>query len=324
MKILNTLLFIPVFCFTQSYNSPESIEVNPSSNSYFISNSNNGQILELDNNGNLSVFINGLNTGPHGLELVAEYIGEKWTNQILYACSGGKIYGFDMDGNEILQYNLNGSFLNGITHKTTNQNTSSPEIDLFITDFSDKKLYRYNVLENTHYEICSFSKNPNGVYYDNINDRLIVVFWGWNAPICEIDLNNNTYNTIINTGLANLDGIAMDQCGNFYVSAWSSNAIHQYNTDFTETEVIINNLDNPADIYYNQYSNTLAIPNSGNNTINFVEYSCQNNSTIETTIKPIKILKTLDFLGRNINNKSRGYQIEIYNNGNTEKKYIID
>ena len=79
MKILNTLLFIPVFCFTQSYNSPESIEANPSNNRYFISNSNNGQILELDNNGNLSVFINGLNTGPHGLELVAEYIGEKWT-----------------------------------------------------------------------------------------------------------------------------------------------------------------------------------------------------------------------------------------------------
>tara|TARA_B100001250_G_C19775924_1_gene779538 strand:- start:639 stop:1610 length:972 start_codon:yes stop_codon:yes gene_type:complete len=322
MKLLNIFLLIPIFCFTQSYNGPESIEANPINDSYFISNSNNGQILELDNNGNLSVFTNGLNTGPHGLELVAEYIGKKWTNQILYACSGGKLYGFDIEGNEILDYNLNGSFLNGITQRTTNQNTPYPETDLFITDFSDKKLYRYNITENTHDEICSFSKNPNGIYYDNINDRLIVVFWGWNAPICEIDLENNTYNTIVNTGLSNLDGIAMDPCGNFYVSAWSSNAIHQYNMDFTENEVIINGLSNPADIYYDQINNILAIPNSGNNTVDFVNYSCQGSSTIEVTQNHNNIIKTIDLLGRNMNN-NQGYQIDIYDNGNTLKKYVI-
>ena len=42
--------FVSIINFSQSYNGPESIEFNPSTESYFISNSNNGQILELDSN----------------------------------------------------------------------------------------------------------------------------------------------------------------------------------------------------------------------------------------------------------------------------------
>ena len=40
------------------------------------------------------------------------------------------------------------------------------------------------------------------------------------------------------------------------------------------------NLSNPADIYYNQFDNILAVPNSGNNTVEFLFYAC-NNSTIK-------------------------------------------
>ena len=171
------LLLIPFVSFGQNYNGPESIEYAPNNSVYYISNSGNGQILELDNNDNLSVFTEGLQSGPHGLELVEQYIGEKWSGQILYACSAGRLYGYDMNGSEVLNYNLNGSFLNGITHKVNNTLSTLAQVDLFITDFSAKKLYRYSVDENMHYEICSFNKNPNVTYYDSINNRLFVVFW---------------------------------------------------------------------------------------------------------------------------------------------------
>ena len=194
------------------------------------------------------------------------------------------------------------------------------EVDLFITDFSAKKLYRYNIEENSHYEICSFSKNPNGTYYDSINDRLLVVCWGNNAPIYEIDLINETYSTIINTGLGNLDGISMDQCGNFYVSAWSSNAIHKYNFDFLETEIIAAGLSNPADIYYNQSDNILAIPNSGNNTVDFMFYPCDN-SDIQENLTTKNLIKKIDILGRETTKK--GFELHIYNDGSVEKKYLI-
>ena len=298
------LIFIPLCKFSQSFNGPESVEYNSNTGSYFISNSNNGQILELDNNNELSVFITNVGTGPHGLEIV---------NNILYACSGGRLKGYDLNnGNQVLNYNFGASFLNGITHM---ENT------LFITDFSDRKLYTYSIEEESHDEIASFTKNPNGTYWDSISNRLLVIFWGNNAPIFEIDYINGEYNTIIMTGLGNLDGIAMDQCGNFYISAWSSNAIHKYNSSFSETEIVVENLSNPADICYNQFDNIIGIPNSGNNSVDFIFSPCDN-SSIKESEKIKNLLKKINILGIDANQK--GFNIEIYDDGSVEKKYILD
>ena len=307
MKKLIILLIFSSLSFSQNYNGPESVEYDPLTGSYFIANSSNGQILELDVNSNLSVFASSLVSGPHGLEIV---------NSIIYVCSGGRLKGYEIStGDQVLNYNLNGSFLNGITQKS-----DVDGVNLFITDFSAKKLYKYNIQGNSHDEICSFSKNPNGTYYDLINDRLLVVCWGNNAPIYEIDLTNETYSIIINTGLGNLDGISMDQCGNFYISAWSSNAVHKYNFDFSETELVTSNLSNPADIYYNQYDNILAIPNSGNNTVDFVSYACDN-SSIQENISNKNLIKIIDITGRKTTNEN--FQIYIYDDGSIDKKYLI-
>ena len=304
MRKILILIILPFFLYAQNYNGPESIEYNYTTGSYFISNSNNGQILELDINNDLSVFANNLGSGPHGLEIV---------NNILYACSGGQLKGFDLNnGNQVLNYNLNGSFLNGITHMG---NT------LFITDFSDRKLYAYDIENSSHYQVVSFNKNPNGAYWDEINNRLLVIFWGNNAPIYNIDYLAGDYSVIINTGLGNLDGITMDQCGNFFVSSWGTNAIHKYNMDFSETELVVANMSYPADICFNQNDNILAIPNSGNNTISFFASACDN-SNIEEGNKSKKLKQKIDILGRNTSQKR--FVIEIYNDGSIEKKYVID
>ena len=308
------ILIIPLFTLCQSYNGPESIEYDSVSDRYFISNSNNGQILALDNAGNLTVFVDELNVGPHGLE----FGWSSGLNRNLYACSGGRLYGFDNEGNQILNYNLNGSFLNGITSIQDTEQLSLSS-DLLITDFSSKKLYRYDILEEMHYEICSFPKNPNGVYYDQQNNRTLVVAWGYNAPIYEIDLDNGTYSTIINTGLNNLDGITMDECGNFYVTSWSSNALHKYNSNFSQTEIIASGLSNPADICYNA-GNIIGVPNSGNNTVEFIAVNCDN-FTIQESQKKRILIKIIDLTGREAYNK--GFQLHIYDDGSVEKKYLI-
>jgi len=314
------ILIIPLINLSQNYNGPESIEYDGplgfNTGRYFISNSSNGQILALDEDGDLSVFANGLNTGPHGLEFGANISG--WN---IYACSGGRLYGFNSEGNQILNYNLNGSFLNGISSRHFIDPTFlGLYSDLLITDFSAKKLYRYDILEGAHYEICSFPKNPNGVYYDQQNNRVLVVCWGSNAPIYEVNVENGTYSTVINTGLNNLDGITMDDCGNFYVTAWSSNALHKYSSDFLETEIIATGLSSPADICYNTNDNIIGVPNSGNNTVEFIEVDCDN-----VTIPEIKnnrsLIKTIDILGREASQK--GFQLEIYENGYVEKKYLL-
>ena len=84
MRKIFILILFPLISLAQNYNGPESIEYHDSTGSYFISNSNNGQILELDVNDELSIFALNLGGGPHGLEIV---------NDILYVCSGRAVEG---------------------------------------------------------------------------------------------------------------------------------------------------------------------------------------------------------------------------------------
>ena len=79
-------------------------------------------------------------------------------------------------------------------------------------------------------------------------------------------------------------------------------------------------MSNPADIYYNQFDNILAIPNSGNNTVDFVFYPC-NNSDIQENLTTKNLIKKIDILGREATYK--GFELHIYNDGSVEKKYVI-
>lgn len=257
--------------FAQTYNGPESVEYDAAGDRYFISNTGTGSILARDNSGNLTTFASGLTSGPHGLEIVGN---------TLYACSGGTIKGYDLsNGNQIVNVNLSGTFLNGITHKGT---------DLFITDFSAKKVYRFNTLNNSfNVFITGLTKTPNGIIYDDINDRLVMVNWGSNAPVIEINLSDSTYSTLTATTLGNCDGIAMNCSGQFYVASWSPARISRFENDFVATPVNMNvsGLNSPADIVYNQTEDTLAIPNSGNNTVTFVQYNDCASVGIDETVK---------------------------------------
>ena len=270
-NILLTISFLlcSIISLGQSLNGPESIDYHMSSGKYLISNSNNGQILMCENiNGiasNLTVLASNVGTGPHGLEVI---------NDIVYACSGGRLKGYDINtGMQVLNYNIGGQFLNGITHKGN---------DIFITDFSAKKLYRYDLVDGTHHLFASFNSTPNGVLYDNLYDRLVSVGWGNNAPIWEISLIDSTVSVIVSTNYSNIDGITHDPCENYYISVWGTNTIYQYSgTLGSNPQPLVGFQSQPADIYYEPTTQTLAIPNSGNNSINFISIPCGSSEITE-------------------------------------------
>jgi len=309
MKNLLYFFLASIFSYgnAQSYNGPESVEYDPINGEYYISNSSNGQILKWDGVA-LTLFVSNVGSGPHGLEIV---------NNTLYACSGGRLKGFDLiDGTEVLDYNLNGSFLNGISHSNE---------ALYISDFSAKRLYKYDLLNNSHELVCTFQKTPNGVYYDEINDRLLVVCWGNNAPIYEVDLSLSSYTSILNTGLGNLDGISMDDCGFFYVSAWSNNSIYRYSPDFTDVQQVVSNLSHPADICYNQSEHVLAVPNSLNNTVDYLTLDlCSPNTSLNELLVHKRIIETKDLLGRSTDAVPFTPLIDIFDDGSFQKRIIVE
>ena len=101
---------------------------------------------------------------------------------------------------------------------------------------------------------------------------------------------DSSVTTLSTTTLGNCDGIAMDCQGRFYVSSWSPTRISRFANDFSggATNMNATGLSSPADIFFNTDTDTLAVPNAGNNTVTFYNYSSclstgvdENNSTTE-------------------------------------------
>ena len=261
MKHIFILISVIFTCLVnaQTYNGPESIEYDASNNRYLISNTSGGNILARSASGALTVFKSGISPAPYGLEIL---------NNVVYACCSGFIKGFDLGtGTQVFNLNLGATFLNGIT--------SDGISSLFATDFSGKKLYRIRPSANAFNVMAqNLVQSPNGVVYDQANSRLVFVNWGTNAPIKQFSFTDSTVSTITTTTLGNCDGLAWNGLDTWYIAAWTGQKIVKFNANFSTAPVTVaTGMSSPADIYYNTYSDTLAIPNSGNNTVSFIGFT---------------------------------------------------
>ncbi len=240
---------------SQTYNGPESVVYDSSGKRYFISNNGANQILQRDSSGQLSVFSTSISSGPHGLEIA---------NNTLYVCDGGSVKGFSLaNAAQVMNLSTGGTFLNGICYDGGNF--------LYVSDFSAKRIYKINIsAQSSSLYINGLAKSPNGIIFDGNNQRLIWVTWGTNAPIMQASLADSAAAQLKATTLGNCDGIVRDNSGNYYVSAWSTQSVHRFDSTFTAAPTVaVSGLSNPADIYYNTENDSLVSPNSGNNTVTF-------------------------------------------------------
>lgn len=234
----------------QTFNSPESVEFDYANNRYLIANRAASQILARAADGTLSVFAT-LNGQPYGIEIVGD---------TLYCCTSGSLRGVNLNtGVQIFNLTIAaGAFLNGITH--------DPSGNLYITGFSNTKVYRFNTA-NRQFNVFvnNTTTTPNGIIYDpydGINPRLVLAGWGNPATIKSISLADSSISLLVNTPFGSIDGIAKGKNGNFYISCWSNNSIQRYDSTFANapTAMVTSGLSSPADIFYNQLTDTLAVP----------------------------------------------------------------
>lgn len=257
--LLSIVLLLPSFLVAQNF-AGESVEYDAVQNRFF-SSANNGSIVQRAANGDISLFGSGL-LSSYGMEVM---------NNTLFAIAGSSVYGYDLDTElQVMQISISGAgFLNGMASDGNNR--------LWVTDFSAKRIHEIDV---TNYATPSSSivvnntvTTPNGIVYDEVENRLIFVNWGSNAPIKQVNLDDYSVSTIVTTSLGNIDGIDNDSYGNFYISSWSPNRITKYSSDFAMSEIIsAPGISSPADICYAQPIDTLAIPN-GNGTVTFVGFA---------------------------------------------------
>ncbi|NEN22803.1 T9SS type A sorting domain-containing protein [Cryomorpha ignava] len=288
--ILTSLLSLTVLLsFGQSLQTVESVEYDHENQRFLVSNGNS--IIAIDQStGELSYFGNA--TASYGMEIM---------NGNLFAISDGLIQGFDLaSGGESMSLSIPGSgFLNGMA--------SNGESTIWVTDFSNDRIYEIDVsdLQNPTWEIVVSNTNstPNGIVYDDQNNRLVFVNWGNNAPVKAVDLADYSVSTLTDTNLGNCDGIDNDSENNFYVSSWSPLRISKFNSTFSGTPetIIAPGISNPADICYAKQIDTLAIPNSGNNTVTFIGF--------DTAVGIEKVNSSL-------------FNFQIFGNPVTEQSYL--
>ncbi|MBP6532624.1 MAG: T9SS type A sorting domain-containing protein [Bacteroidia bacterium] len=278
MKIIYTiaLLLISFTVSSQTYSGPESAEFDVANNRWLVANTSSHQVLARDSAGTLSIFVSGLGSGPYGIEIVGD---------TLFCCSGASIKGYSLTtAAQVFNLNLGASFLNGITHDDAG--------NLYATDFSAKTIYKVNIAAQTDSIIATgLVQSPNGIIFDQANNRCVFVNWGSNAPIKAINLSTYAVTTIIATTLGSCDGVARDGQGRYYVSNWGAQSIVRFDSAFAAPPTTVaTGMSSPADIFYDVTHDILAVPNSGNNTVAFLDFNTtgvtENNSDFMSVAYP--------------------------------------
>lgn len=237
------------------FNAPESVVYDVANERYLVSNAGDGKILEVDTQGMLQVF-NDSQNGCRGLQII---------EGSLYAACNAGVAVMDLATGQTTSVIAiaDRGFLNDVAADTSGH--------LYVTDSQEGKVFQITLSNQSWTTFVADLMSPNGLLFDEAENRLLLCSFRNNAPIQSISLADTSVATLVETNLANLDGLARDLDGNIYVSSWGSGAIHRFESTFNAPpEIVSPDHDNPADIFFNTYTHQLAVPNFGANTFALV------------------------------------------------------
>lgn len=255
-----------------SYDGPESAEFHARRARVLVGNTGGG-VLARAADGSVTPFTTEP-VKPYGIELLSD---------VLYVVDSGFVKGYDVDdAHEVVRFAVpDASFLNGIA--------SDGRHTLYVGDFGGKTIRVVDVADRAApvqtRSVATGAATPNGIVHDAAANRLLIATWGANAKILTLDLAaaDGTPQTLIQTSLGNLDGIALDCNGAILVSAWSGcgragGCLRRFDPPFrvdSPANVVADGLSNPADIDYDRASGNVAVPESGANRVTLVPTGCE-------------------------------------------------
>lgn len=277
--VLSFFLFGSIGHSQNLLNAPEGIVYDTLYNRYLVSNWNSGAIVAIDSFGVQSFFQTGLGNCS-GMEIV---------DTVLYvSCSNQNLVALNLHNSQVI-FSMNLSYLG--LHGVTN----TPDGYLFVTDGGGNRIYKVDPVTQTSTVFSNAGLyRPVGIVYDRFNERLVVVSFGAQHAIQQVDLTTGAVSTIINTTFPNLDDIAIDSSGNFYISVWDDdhNWIYRFDNNFANPPetLVYNDNHGLIDLCYNYTNDILAHTDYWTNKVTYeqIDISISSDSSVGFTPLPIQ------------------------------------
>jgi len=226
--------------------APESVTYDQTTRHYYVTNAGNGAIIRVDENGNHQTIRDApaTNGSCRGIHLL---------NDKLYAACNAGVVEIDLaTGTPSSVIPIPGQgFINDITADVNGM--------LYVGDGGANAdvVYQVNPADQTFVNYATIN-GPNGLYYDEADNRLLVTTSG---QIHSISLDDASVTPVVNTGHQALDGLTRDLDGNLYFSSWLSEGVYRFDPDFNvPAQLVQGNYDGPADIFFNMATNELVVP----------------------------------------------------------------
>lgn len=193
-----------------------------------------------------------------------------------YISSSKYVKGFDLTtGNQVfILYISPAHQLDGMTTDTN--------VFLYVTDAhysgTGDQIFKIN-LQTSSYSVFGNASSgiadmPQDLWYDKPNNRLLIVYAFTNSPIHAISLSDSTISTVLTSTPGIIDGIEMDNNGNYYLTCWTTNSLIKYDHNFSVPPVtLLSGLNGPSNLGYDKVHNLLAVPVFNSDTVIFFPLS---------------------------------------------------
>lgn len=254
---------------------PEAVQYDPDQDVYFVSNFNgegtaadsNGFITRAQANGTIDSlkFITATENSPlHAPR------GMYITGDTLFVADVKGVHAFNKRTGKQIRFmdltNFEPGFLNDVA------------VDLngtvYVTDSVHGRVYRINGPE-TSIAVDTLEHPPNGIIFDESNNRLILAPWDGGQTFQFFTPDNSTLQTYTSTETGgNFDGIEPLN-GSFLVSSQKDSSLYTINSN-QKNEIIIKTAPQPADIAIDTRRNRAAVPYISLNRVDIWELSPDN------------------------------------------------
>jgi hypothetical protein len=232
--IISSIVLLVIFSTTlsqaQLLNGPQKVVIDAKRNRLFVSNGNNGALIQIDSAGVQTRFVDTANF-VDGLEIVGDTIYGVGDNRILR--------GYNLVTKQLVLYTRlpggsNSNYLSSIISDSAGH--------LLISCPDLNAIYKFRISDRTCW---TFAQNgglnrPNGILLERDNNRLVIIDDSQNSSIIHaISLLDSTVSNLDTNAFDRPDGIVRDKNGFYYVGGYYLTAIYRFKPDFSGTPVPI-------------------------------------------------------------------------------------